>query len=164
MKLYHYVVRPNTVSTDGILCAMKAPRDLKRYADRAGSEDREEIRKWLESTFEGRSRSISVLTEKVQTEGNDPKLKHWENLDLFSFELDELLKDGIVEAVWCKDGSDNHGQNEKFFKVKPEEIDCSPLPWHKVCYEKGLLFAVIRHYLLVLKDGKIPPKYLTKEQ
>lgn len=164
MKLYHYAPKGNTVLQDGILCAMKAPQDLKHYADRAGTKDKEGIRKWLESTFEGRSRSVSVLTDPVKWEGNDPNLKKWADLDLFSFELDDLISNGVVEAIWCKDGSDSHGKNEKIFKVQPEDIDCSPLPWKKVCFEKGLFFAVIRHYFLVLKDGYIPPEYLTKER
>lgn len=29
---------------------------------------------------------------------------------------------------------------------------------------KGFFFAVIRHYLIVLKDGIIPPHYLTWEK
>ena len=160
MKLYHYAPKGNTVLKDGILCALKSSQNLKQYAARAGSEDTKEIEKWLESTFEGRSRSISVLTEPVRWQGNDPGLKTFaEEHNLFSFELNDLLKDGIVEAIWCKDGSDAQGKNEKFFKVLPEEIDTSPLPWHKVCFEKGLLFAVIRHYLLVLKNGVIEQKY-----
>ncbi len=55
------------------------------------------------------------------------------------------------------------GYNEKFFEVKPEDIDLSPLTWEKVDAAKNLLYAVVRHYLIVLKDGYIPPQYLTLE-
>ena len=72
--------------------------------------------------------------------------------------------DGVVEEIYCKDGSDAGGYNEKFFKVSPKEIDCSPLTWEKVDAKKDLLYAVVRHYLLVLKDGYIAPKYLTEEK
>ena len=34
---------------------------------------------------------------------------------------------------------------------------------NKVDASKDLLYAVIRHYLIVLKDGYIPSKYITKE-
>ena len=82
---------------------------------------------------------------------------------LFSFELDDLLKAGLIESIWCKNGSDAGGYNEKFFGVKPEDIDLSPLTWEKVDAAKNLLYAVVRHYLIVLKDGYIPPQYLTLE-
>jgi len=39
----------------------------------------------------------------------------------------------------------------------------SPLTWEKVDAAKDLLYAVVRHYLIVLKDGCIPPKFLTLE-
>ena len=45
----------------------------------------------------------------------------------------------------------------------PEKIDLSSLTWEKVDVSKGLLYAVVRHYLIVLKEGYIPPEYITKE-
>lgn len=83
--------------------------------------------------------------------------------ELFSFELDELIKDGLVESIWCKNGSDAGGLKEKFYQVKVDEIDLSPLTWEKVDASKDLLYAVVRHYLIVLKDGYIPSKYIKKE-
>ncbi len=109
---------------------------------------------WLDKTFAGRSRAISCLTEPIKWQGNDTVLKAIvERSALFSFELDDLLKAGLVESIWCKNGSDAGGYNEKFFEVKPEEIDLSPLTWEKVDAAKDLLYAVVRHYLIVLKDG-----------
>lgn len=165
MKLYHYAPVENTVLKDGLLSVSQSPRDLKHYFHRAGSEDRQDIMNWLDSTFPGRSRAVSCLTEQIRWQGNDPMLK-WlvENRELFSFDLDELVRDGLVEAVWCKDGSDPGGTNEKFYRVEPKEIDFSPLSWEKCSQEKDLLFAVIRHYILVLKDGIIPSGYLKKEK
>ena len=68
-----------------------------------------------------------------------------------------------MESVWVKSGSKAHGKNEKFIQIHPDEIDTSPLPWEKVNASKGLIYGVIRHYLIVLKEGKIPPKYIRKE-
>ena len=134
------------------------------YAHRAGSENRDEIMAWLDKTFAGRSRAISCLTEPIKWQGNDAVLrKIVERSALFSFELDDLLKAGLIESIWCKNGSDAGGYNEKFFEVKPEDIDLSPLTWEKVDAAKNLLYAVVRHYLIVLKDGYIPPQYLTSE-
>lgn len=165
MKLYHYVPKENTVLQDGLLTNAKNSRDLTRaYAHRCGSENREDILRWLDSTFAGRSRSISCLTEPIQWQGNDPILKKLvDNSVLFSFNLDELIKDGLVESIWCKNGSSPDGCNEVLFQVQPEEIQVTPLSWGKVDASKSLLYAVVRHYMVVLKDGVIPPQYLTLE-
>lgn len=164
MKLYHYAPKENTVMRDGLFSISKIDRNLRPYTHRAGSENKEDILKWMDSTFYGRSRAISCLTEQIKWQGNDPILKKIVNgTMLFSFELDELIKDGLVESIWCKNGSDAGGLNEKFYQVKVDEIDLSPLTWEKVDIAKDLLYAVIRHYLIVLKDGYIPAKYIKKE-
>lgn len=164
MRLYHYAPKENTVLKDGLLAICKAPRDLRAYAHRAGSEDRAEIMAWLDKTFAGRSRAISCLTEPIKWQGNDPVLqKIVDNSVLFSFELNDLIRAGLVEAIWCKNGSDAGGYNEKFYRVTPEEIDLAPHTWEKVDAAKDLLYAVVRHYLIVLKDGVIPPECLRQE-
>lgn len=164
MRLYHYAPKVNTIKEKGLLSISKGPRDLRAYAHRAGSENRDEIMAWLDKTFSGRSRAISCLTEPIKWQGNDAMLKAIvDRSALFSFELDDLIKAGLVESIWCKNGSDAGGYNEKFFEVKPEEIDLSPLTWEKVDAAKDLLYAVVRHYLIVLKDGYIPSQYLTLE-
>lgn len=163
-KLYTYAPLENTVMTEGLLSPAKCHNELKHYQRRVGCEDKAAVFEWLEKSFEGRSRSVSCLTEPIQWQGNDEMLKAIVGGNvLFSYDLDELLKDGIVEAVYCKDGSDANGENEKFYRVEAEKVDFSSLPWHKCSREKGLLYAVIRHYLLVLKKGYIPPIYLTRE-
>ena len=164
MKLYHYAPIENTVLSDGLLSISCIQKDLRAYAHRAGSDDKEEILAWLDKTFYGRSRAISCLTEPIKWQNNDSVLKRIvENSALFSFDLSELVKDNLVEAIWCKNGSAAGGYNEKFFQVSPEEIDFSPLKWERVDAAKDMLYAVIRHYLIVMKNGVIPPKYLTRE-
>lgn len=164
MKLYHYAPKENTVKEIGLLSISKRQKSLSAYAYRAGSENRDDIMAWLDKTFIGRSRAISCLTEPIKWQGNDGVLKAIVDRSvLFSFELEDLIKDGLVESIWCKNGSDAGGYNEKFFQVRPEDIDLSPLTWEKVNAAKDLLYAVVRHYLIVVKDGYIPPKYLKKE-
>ena len=75
MKLYHYAPKKNSVKKDGILSISKTDRDLKPYIHRANSEKKEDILRWLDSTFYGRSRAISCLTETIKYKGNDPILK-----------------------------------------------------------------------------------------
>ncbi len=164
IRLYHYAPKRNTILKRGLLSVSKGVGNLKAYAERAKSNKRQDILNWLESTFSGRSRAVSGLTEPIHWRNNDPVLKQIvDQSDLFSFDLNELVKDGLVESVWLKLKSKAHGKNEKFIKISPDEIDFSPLPWKKVNSSKGLIYGVIRHYLIVLKDGKIPPKYLHKE-
>ncbi|MBP3346058.1 MAG: hypothetical protein J6L86_03380 [Alphaproteobacteria bacterium] len=164
-KLYHYAPQDNTIMKDGILSVSHVSRELSHYAYRAKSDDKNAILQWLDACFSGRSRSVSCLTEPIRWQGNDPMLKDFvDNKALFSFDIIQLVQDGIVEAIWCKDGSETGGINEKFYQVSAEEIDFSPLQWEKCDKSKGLFFAVIRHYLIVLKDGIIPPHYLTWEK
>ena len=167
MRLYHYAPKENTLLKDGLLSISKIQKSysLKAYAHRAGTENRDEIMAWLDKTFTGRSRAISCLTEPIKWQGNDAVLKKIvDGTVLFSFNLEKLIEAGLVESIWCKTGSDAGGYNERFYQVTPEKIDFSPLTWEKVDVAKDMLYAVIRHYLIVLKDGVIPHEYLKEEQ
>ena len=75
MRLYHYAPKENTVMRDGLFSISKIDRNLRPYIHRAGSKNKEEILKWLESTFYGRTRSVSCLTETIKYKNNDPTLK-----------------------------------------------------------------------------------------
>ena len=161
MKLYTYVPKGSDVLKTGILSVSQIPNELLKYGKRVGSNDPEQITVWLEKTFPGRSRAISVLTEPVHTQENDPMLKEWvDQKDLIEIDVDGLLQAGLVESIWCKNGSKADGTDEKMIQIQPQKIDFSPLLWHLCSKEKGLFFGVIRHYLLVMKEGIIPPKYL----
>ena len=163
MKLYHYIPKGNEALTKGINSVSQLPEELLKYGKRLGTDDPKKILAWMEGTFAGRSRAISVLTEPVHFQGNDPMLKEWvDKMDLLEIDFDALVKDGQVESIWCKEGSDANRTNENIRKISSDEIDYLPLPWHLCSKEKGLFFGVIRHYFLVMKDGVIPPKYLKK--
>ncbi len=166
MKLYHYASIPNTILTEGLKSISKNPANLKSYSckQRADSEKPEDVMRWLENSFPGRSRCVSGLTEPVQWQGNAGMLKRFaESRELFSYDIARLFKDGIAEAIYVKTGHNEVGMDEKIKKIAgSEEIDFSPLAWHLCDEEKGIFFGVIRHYLIVLKDGFIPPEYLSK--
>ena len=52
-----------------------------------GGTNKEDILKWMDSTFYGRSRAVSCLTEQIKWQGNDPILKKIvDGTMLFSFE------------------------------------------------------------------------------
>ena len=161
MKLYHYIPKGSDALTRGIYSVSLLPEELLKYGKRLGTDNPQKILSWMEGTFAGRSRAISVLTEPVHWQGNAPMLKEWvDKMDLMEIDFDALVKEGQIESIWCKEGSDSKGTNENIRKINADMLDCSPLPWHLCSKEKGLFFGVIRHYFLVMKDGIIPPKYI----
>ena len=119
----------------------------------------------------GRTRSISCLTEKAPIEDYGHPYLHYlvHNAAVISFELDDLLKDGLIEAVYVSpairpdlDKDLPQDIDERLIKLASiNNIDTSPVDW-SVCDEKlGLRFSVVPYYLVVIKDGIIPPKYIT---
>ncbi len=163
MKLYHYAPKDNTILEDGFLSIAKSSKNLEAYAKRANSKNKDDIIKWLDNSFYGRSRTISCLTETIKWQNNDKMLKNFiDRTELFSFELEDLINNNMVEKIYCKTGSLSSGIYENFYEVDITQIDCSQLNWSKCNYSKGLFFGVIRHYLIVLKDGVIPSKLIKK--
>ena len=174
MKLYHYIAKPNTALEEGILSFAKNPNaDLRYYFKRSGETSHNGIVKWMESCFEGRSRAIRGFSEPIQwTEKSVNMFKPFiENADLFSIDLDALNKDGLIEAVYISpaikpnlDKDFPQDVDERLFKLSSiNDIDTSPVDW-SVCDEKlGLRFFVVPYYLIVIKNGIIPPKYIKKE-
>ena len=174
MKLYHYITRPNTALKDGILSFANNPNaDLRYYFKRSNETTHEGIVKWMESCFEGRSCAIRGFSEPIQwTEKSINMFKPFiENADLFSIDLEALAKDGLIEAVYVSpaieldlDKDFPQDVDERLVKLNSiYDIDTSPVDW-TVCDEKlGLRFSVVPYYLIVLKDGYIPSKYIKKE-
>ncbi len=161
MIVYHYLPKEANYQNTGILTLSKLPKELIKYGPRFQQSNPKEIIQKLETTFPGRTRSVSVLTEPIQTKGNDPMLSQWiKTKQLVEIDLDALIQNHLVESIWCKLGSNAAGKEEQFQKIIPSQIDFSPLDWSRCSQEKGLFFGVIRHYLLVMKEGVIPPFYL----
>ena len=80
-------------------------------------------------------------------------------------------KDSFIESVYVspamhpdKDKDLLQGVDEILVRLDSiNDIDTSPIDW-SVCDEKlGLRFSVVPYYLIMIKDGIIPPKYITKE-
>ncbi len=70
MRLYCYTYHADKILQEGYLsvAANPNPKQLEMYARKAGSENFEDIKKYLEKTLSGRTRSISCLTEKAPIE------------------------------------------------------------------------------------------------
>src|SRR5574344_878801 len=174
MKLYHYISKPNTALSEGILSFAKNPNaDLSYYYKRTGVTTHKDIVTWFENCL----KAEVVPSEAFQSLFNGPKKSinmfkpFIENANLFSIDLTALQKDGLIEAVYVSpaikpnlDKDLPQDVDEQLLKLNSiDEIDTSPVDW-TVCDEKlGLRFSVVPYYLIVLKNGVIPPKYLTKE-
>ena len=178
MKLYHYITRPNTALKDGILSFAKNPNaDLRYYYKRSGQVTHAGIAKWFESCFEGRSRGIRVFSEPIKWTENSLSLKEFvDNADMFSIDIDALYKEGLLEAVYLSPPvmitPDENPKTDIGITAVDEvleklshytEISQTPVDW-TVCDDKmGRRFAFVPYYLLIIKDGVIPPRYIKIE-
>ena len=168
MILYHYITitKGNTALSEGILSLAANPKaDLSYYYKRTGGETTHEgVVKWMESCFKGRSRAIRGFSEPIQwTEKSEKMFKDFiEGADLFAIDvsaLDAYVSPALrpnLDKEMLKD------VDEQLIKLASvNDIDTSPVDW-TVCDEKlGLRFSVVPYYLVVVKGGIIPPKYLT---
>lgn len=152
--LYSYLLKANDVLTNGLKAPVLLEASLlSHYAARAGSAEKEKIIAYLETVFSGRSRAISCLTEQVP-DLNSRKLQGFKALrECFVFSQEIIRNTEIVEAVWC-------AENGTFRQV--DALDFSPLPWETINDEDDVFFARIRHYMLVLKQGYLPPEYIKR--
>ena len=78
-------------------------------------------------------------------------------------DVDALFENDLVESVYEKTKSGNGGYIEKFKKVDINEIDYSALDFSPYKTEEEITNVFFRHYFIVLKEGYIPPEYITKE-
>lgn len=173
MKLYHYIAKPNTALKEGILSFAKNKyADLNYYYKRSGETTHDGIVKWMESCFEGRSRGIRGFSEPVKWTDKSLSLKDFiDNADMFSIDLDALHKDGLIEAVYfspsvmnvptMKEASDCDELLIKLYDYT--EISSKPIDWNVCNDELGRRFAYVPYYIIIIKGGVIPPKYITKE-
>lgn len=171
MRLYCYTYFADKIMKEGYLSAAVRPNPcLSIYAAMAGSDDEEEIKKYLEKTFPGRLRSICCLTETAPVEKYEHPyldcLAH--QASIVSFDLDELLANHLVEAIYCKDNSETaltDIEKENICQINDiSEIDTTPLNWHACAERYGSPYNMLRHYILVLTKGYIPPEYITLER
>ena len=172
MRLYCYTFHSKKIMNEGYLSVANNPnpQQLSIYAKRAGSENTEAIKDYLNGLFPGRTRSICCLTEVAPAaEYKHPYLNNLvHHADVVSFELEALLRDGLVEVIYCKDCSQTVQTDVKFeniYKIEnAAEIDVSPLNWFGCDEKYGSPYNMLRHYMLVLTKGYIPPEYLCLEK
>ena len=150
-----YVPTPNTLGTDGVLSPALAPEDkLQHYAKRAGSTKKEKILRWLDASFAGRSRAISVLTEPIPDTANQLLLDFRDRCDLVILPCFNSLKSHkLIDAVYYVNDKEIY---------KRSTIGDQPIKWPtKVNPRSPYTFKGVIHYMLVLTIGKIPVGYCT---
>ena len=94
-----------------------------------------------------------------------------DNADMFEIDISAMDKDGLIEAVYISpsvldfpDITEENSMDEILQKLSSiNDIDYSPIDWSVCDDELDRRFAFVRYYLIVVKDGVIPPKYLTLE-
>ena len=172
MLLYHYAAKGNTVERDGLLSFARNPNaDLSYYFKRSGKTTHADIVSWFESKFDGRSRGIRAFPSRIQPTEKSKSLQNFiENADLFAIDIDALDATGRLESLYVSpsvmdtpDISESADADEMLYKLSDTRlIDASPVDW-SVCDDSlGRRFAYVRYYLLIVKDGIIPPRFIKK--
>ena len=166
--LHIYITLPHTVEKDGIFSPSKAPfNKLEHYKSRASEYLAKDIRdiskndilKYLETWFSGRSRAVSVLTEPIPMNNDliSEKQKNFrDSSDHYIIpSYKELVKLGIAEKLYLSvDGGKD--------KLVPD-VDKAPINWKLYKNSRQeYTFKGIRHYFVVLKNGIIPSRYCKK--
>ena len=177
MKLYHYISKPNNVLKTGLFSFSKSPNvDLNYYTKRSGCRTQAEISKWMDSCFMGYSRGVRVLREPLKWHPKALRLKEIiDSCDLLEIDAEKLQKDGLLEAVYyhipmSMDEKEQKKQlrkqeklhNDGFYPIKLSDISPDPVDYSVCDDESGRRFAFLPFYLIILKDGIIPPKYIRK--
>lgn len=145
-RLHIYITIPNTLKKDGVLSpALVSEKELQHYEGRAGSKKKEAILEYLDSTFPGRSRSISVLTEPIPDTAA-PKFLEFRNetQHVILPPIEQLKKLKLIDEVRL---------SKRPYPVVTQ-LDYKKIDWSK--NPTNLLFKDINHYQLVLTTGKIP--------
>ncbi|MBR4106276.1 MAG: hypothetical protein IKK52_03130 [Alphaproteobacteria bacterium] len=179
MKVYLYTYTYDKIKKEGYKSLSMFNKNsehcknlLWTHKSSAKSENPDDILKYLENTFDGRLRSVCVITDIAPlTEYKHPYLNYLvHHADVISFDLSQLIEDGIVEAVYCKDNRPTILKDPNFeniYKINNiKQIDQNPNDWHLCEREEYIKFSpwsTIKHYFLVLKNGFIPSEYIKLE-
>ena len=155
-KLYNYAPKDLDVLATGLWAPALASRlMLKHYFGRAKSRTKKGVLTYLERIFLGRSRAISFLTSPI-TEQCCFYSDFKKDRCLYSIDFDALQKVDLVDAIYRIEG-------KKFQKISAKEIRWNEiLPWEKVGH--GFFFTRIPHYMLIMKEGIVPPEFIKKQK
>ena len=158
MKLYTYVPKDADKSIRSIATLPKDNLSWTKYKERANAETRDEVLDWLESTAPGRTRSFSAFTQPIPDDANPDILAFRDAKRLAVVDYDQLKRDGLIDAVYATNPEwEPDSDVPKLIAVEPTEDD---IDWQQKV-RRDLLFAKIRHYLIALKKGYVPARYVS---
>lgn len=181
MKLYHYIVKGSNVMRQGLLSFAKNPNaDIAYYTKRTNATTHKGVCEWMEKCFKGRSRGIRCFTTPLQWTQKSLRIKELiDACDLLEIDISALAKDGFIEAVYVKPSIfdeqyhtkeelsklHSYGADECLFLLNKgiDDIDYDyKQTWNACDDSKGLRMGPLRYYVLIIKGGIIPPKYIRK--
>ena len=153
-KLYNYAPKDLDILSSGLWAPVKASRqNLAHYFGRAKSKTKKGVLAYLETVFAGRSYAISFLTSPMTKQCCFYKDFKQDRV-LYSIDMDALTKENLVKAIYRIEG-------KNFKKIANSKIVWDEkLPWEKV--GRGFFFTKIPHYMIVLKEGIVPPHLIKK--
>lgn len=174
MRLYHYIAKGNDAPTRGILSIAENPNaDISYYLKRSGETTHAGVVRWMESCFEGRSRTVRGFSEPIKWHERSLSLKRFvENADLFAIDASAMERDGLIDAVYkspaviVKNADDAaslpRDVDEELVRLgSVADIDTAPVDWAPCNDDLGLRFAVVPYYLLIVRGGIVPPDYIS---
>ncbi|MGN0919840.1 MAG: hypothetical protein ACI4OR_03695 [Alphaproteobacteria bacterium] len=175
MKLYHYITKGSHVFKTGLFSFAKSPNvNLNYYIKRSGYQTQAEIAKWMDTFFSGYSRGIRVLREPLKSHSKALHLKEIiTSCDLLEIDAELLKQEGLLEAVYYHPPLSMNEEEQKkqlqereklhndgFYPIQLSDISQEAVDYSVCDDESGRRFAFLPFYLLVMKKGIIPPKYI----
>lgn len=153
MFLYNYAPKEIDVLKTGLWAPTVASREaLSHYFGRAKSHTKKGVLSYLETIFPGRSRAISFLTSPMTKQCCFYKDFKKDRI-LYGVDFDALQKAGLIEAIYRCAG------RKKLERIAAKQILWDEkLPWEKV--GQGFFFTQIPHYMIVVKNGIVPPEFI----
>lgn len=154
--LYTYVPKESTVDTDGLLSTSLSRGGWKKYKGRFGA-TRKEVLQGLDNSIPGfrRSKAISVLASPIPETADSEFRAFADRSSLYRVSAPELLAAGILRKAVFIPGGRKHVPVENL-----EEHEYASPDWRKAKAGQ-YLFSNVPHYFIELKDGRVPPEFVS---
>ena len=158
IRLYTYLPIVNTAMKDGILSTVKTEKGFEKYRGRTGKFTKEDVLRILDSWEPEwtRSKAVNAISEPIPNDAAEDLKEFAKNHHLYSFDLKDLIKAKLVAHLRRAPGG--RGTREVDHVSYDDKIDWKRAPTDR------LLFKGIPHYMVELKDGVIPAKYVRDEE
>lgn len=151
--VYTYLPKQNTAETQGILGTELSPNGWQKYKKRSGLNTKQEVIEYLNSLQPNRSKAFSAFSQPISQEALQDYKQFARQKQLYKVKLAQLIRDARVLSIY------KTGQDKQTTKV--QQISGQSLNWKT---PRGqYLFSKIPHYIIAVKDGVVPPKYINRQ-